>query len=480
MGALSSCTAQKDSVVTKDGKQFYSIKVTPKLTLYSLSKKYKVSQDEIKAANNGLNEGLKADTYILIPVVAKEEKKEKKETKNEVVDEQLKTIGDMIKNDVDTTKPKLPTAFCPTPNSKTIKVGYILPFQLHVLDTLRAKVNEYQDLQIPMGIQVFLDFYEGSLVALDSLKKRGYNIEVFVYDDQNDTNEVKRILARKEISSFHLIIGPANIECFKVASSYLKNKNIYLISPFSRNASVLQNHPNVVKIVPNNKSYLQAISDNAMKNYPNANFIVIGDKADARKNADVVEEMFKAKNVTVTKLYFEPGKLTLSVEAFLAKLSKEKVNVVLYPSDNESFITKFLNSMNKHTKDYQFAVYGMEDWQNYASVDITHFQSLNTHIPSMYLSRYQSPYIDNMMYAYVKKFKTEPSQYAFLGYDLSFMFLQALNDNTNLDNAQFTNQKIRGLMQDYFFVKRSADSGIENTYVGMLEFKNYQLVWMNE
>ncbi len=475
VSTLSSCTAQKDSVVVKEGKEYYSVKVTPKLTIYSLSKKYNVPQDAIKAANGGLADGLKTDTYVLIPLTKKEEKKD-----NKKLDDQLKAMNDIIKDDTVKFIPKLPTEKCPTGPMKTIKVGYILPFQTHVLDTLRASRNEYQDLQIPMSIQVFLDFYEGSLIALDSLKKMGYKVEVYVYDDKADTNALKQIIQRPEIAKLNLIVGPANIECFKIAAEYCKNKNIYLISPFSRNADIVDHYSNAIKVVPNKKSYLDAISKNAMKNYQGANFIVIGDREESRRNADYIESNFTAKGITVTKLYFEPGKLTISVEAFLAKLSKEKTNVVIFPSDNESFITKFLNSMSKHTSDYQFAVYGMEGWQDYASVDVSHFQILNVHVPSMYLSRYDSPYISNMIYAYVNRFKTEPSQYAFLGFDLTSIFLKALNSNSTLDNDAFLNQKFNGMMQDYIFVKRSASAGFENTYVGIMEFKNYQLIWMHE
>jgi hypothetical protein len=122
----------------------------------------------------------------------------------------------------------------------------------------------------------------------------------------------------------------------------------------------------------------------------------------------------------------------------------------------------------------------MEGWQDYASVDVTHFQIVNVHVPSMYLSRYDSPNIVGMMYDYVDRFKTEPSQYAFLGFDLTNIFVKALSNNSSLNNDAFLNKKFKGTMQDYIFAKKSETSGIENTYVGILEFKNYQLVWMHE
>ena len=58
-----------DQKVKKDGKVYYSHVVQEKQTLYSISKAYNVTQDEILDANPGLREsGLKKNSIIMIPV----------------------------------------------------------------------------------------------------------------------------------------------------------------------------------------------------------------------------------------------------------------------------------------------------------------------------------------------------------------------------------------------------------------------------
>ena len=59
--------------VKVDGKSFYAHVVTPRQTLFSISKAYKVSIDAIYEANKNLNlkeEGLKVGQVLLIPVAA--------------------------------------------------------------------------------------------------------------------------------------------------------------------------------------------------------------------------------------------------------------------------------------------------------------------------------------------------------------------------------------------------------------------------
>ncbi len=482
MGVLTSCTAQhKDSVVVKDGKEFYAVKIEPKQTLYSLSKKYDVSQEDIKAANNGLLQGLKKDEVVYIPVLKKSEKKVKKEEKEEKLDERLKGLSDEIQLQIDSTKPRLPNEKCPIPSSKKlVKVGLILPFHLSALDTIRAKKGEYLDLQIPNSIQAFIDFYEGALTALDSLKRLGYRVDLYAYDDNGDTSVLKQILKKKELEGLNLLIGPVNLDCVKMASAFCASKNIYMISPLSKNEEVITNNPFLVKVSPAKNSYLSAVTYNAIKKYPGCNFIVIGDNDKSKQNAAYIKSLLDGKSIANTYLDVNPSKLTITVESFKAHLLKDTVNVVFLPTENQSFVTKFMNSMYKLSKDYKFALYGMESWTDYASIDVLHFQGLNVRVPSFYLNRYESPYIDNMIYSYVNKFKTEPSEYAFTGYDLTYIFVSAIEKNTDLNNNDFLNIKWKGMMQDYLFIKNSAESGIENRQVGILEFKNYQLVCTQE
>ncbi|MCF0174220.1 MAG: LysM peptidoglycan-binding domain-containing protein, partial [Bacteroidales bacterium] len=60
--------AISSEVISSNGYSFYAHKVLPRQTLYSISKAYNVTIDQIYAVNEGLKQkGLKANTIILIP-----------------------------------------------------------------------------------------------------------------------------------------------------------------------------------------------------------------------------------------------------------------------------------------------------------------------------------------------------------------------------------------------------------------------------
>ena len=500
VSTFNACLAQQETVV-KDGKKYKVVKIKAKQTLYSLSKEYAVSADEIKSANGGLPEGLKVGATVFIPSkgggvvdaakvsvhndVAVDANSEMPQEKEE---DKLKIIRDFYKA-VDTTQPQLPDVPCPVPSkideeklndASYLKVAFILPFQLALVDSLHVQKKEYQDFQIPLEVQVFVDFYEGALIALDSLKKQGFKILVSVYDDHGDSVRVKKILARSEFEHMDLIIGPAYSSCVKVAASICAQKKIYMVSAFSKNNDLIDNNPYVIKTIPSRKSLLLALMENALKTYPEGKMILVGEGENSRKNCEVISTAMTEKALNASTVKVNASKLALSIDELKLSLSKEKMNVVFMPTENEAFATRFLNSLFKLTKDYQIVVYGMENWKDFSGVDVLQYQTLNVHLPATNLVRYDYALNDKMIRSYVRRFKTEPSDFAYAGYDITSIFLKTLKKNKDFGSDSFLNKKWVGTMSDFYFVRKNANSGIENTSIGVMLFNNYQLVWSND
>ena len=78
-----------DQKVKKDGKVYYSHVVQERQTIYSISKAYNVTQDEILDANPGLREnGLKKNSIIMIPVQSASPVKEEETPQEESTPQQ--------------------------------------------------------------------------------------------------------------------------------------------------------------------------------------------------------------------------------------------------------------------------------------------------------------------------------------------------------------------------------------------------------
>src|SRR5690606_3901205 len=107
-----------------------------------------------------------------------------------------------------------------------IKVGLLLPF-LDETGGAHFRLQEY---------------YEGFLLAVDELKNKGIDLELYVFEigKGNDTKKLVSLLETLEMQSLNLIIGGVNDAQIKTLSDFSKAKNIKYVVPFSQsNGEVL-------------------------------------------------------------------------------------------------------------------------------------------------------------------------------------------------------------------------------------------------
>ena len=90
----------------------------------------------------------------------------------------------------------------------------------------------------------FVEMYEGILLAADTLRTLGVNINIHVFDIKNDTVEVLRLIRSGKLDKMDLIIGPVHSTNLSVVASYAGSLGIPVVSPVQlSNNSVLENNP---------------------------------------------------------------------------------------------------------------------------------------------------------------------------------------------------------------------------------------------
>ena len=85
------------------------------------------------------------------------------------------------------------------------------------VDTLGVNIRN-ERWRLSSRTEPFLQFYQGVLMAVDSLKRLGYTIDLYVYDTERDPNNVQRLVGELNLLSPDLIIGPVYTNTYKVLS----------------------------------------------------------------------------------------------------------------------------------------------------------------------------------------------------------------------------------------------------------------------
>ena len=110
-----------------------------------------------------------------------------------------------------------------------IQVALLLPFMTN--ETTQSSATSR-----------FVEYYEGLLLAVDSLRNMGTSIELSVYDTGNGTKKVKEILKEDALSNANLIIGAVQNDQIGLIADFAQKHNIKYVIPFtSKNDDVLSN-----------------------------------------------------------------------------------------------------------------------------------------------------------------------------------------------------------------------------------------------
>ncbi|MEA3505111.1 MAG: LysM peptidoglycan-binding domain-containing protein, partial [Bacteroidota bacterium] len=250
--------AVKDSAV-----MFITHVVNKKETLYGISKLYDVELEQIFTINEGLTQNISRNQKIRIPV--KKKIKSEFDTDSEVSaveKKEAESIGDVEEMELCYKK-----CF----NDNTIKVALMIP--LFLQDSILYDVNEKTPKVSDYRSFNFIQFYEGAMLAIDTLQKQGMNAEITVFDLGNKVEDAYGII--DTIGDVDIIIGPIYGEPFKVVAKYASDNGIPIVNPLSKRKEIVEENSNVYKVSSSIKPELKAIAKYVNNNYPDSTNIFI-------------------------------------------------------------------------------------------------------------------------------------------------------------------------------------------------------------
>ena len=434
---------KKDTVAVEN--RYLKHKVKKKETLYSISKLYDITAEDILEANPSVKEnGLKKGVIINIPT---------KEFLKEIT-----WINDSSDNIVLSDSVLVDTANCDMSaefdKSRVMKIGLLLPFELDI-KTLQLEIEKQENSPVAIRARTkyFFEFYQGILFALKELKSEGYSFDLYAYNTKKSPYTAKVIITKPEIKQLDFIIGPIYNNVFDTVVKYIP-EGIPIINPLMD----VSKSDKFDKTIIQNKSSREVLYNqivNYVTEFDNVNYIVI--HSGKENQIELIRKyglLLKQKNIdsndtiSMHSIDFSTGKINLIKDALVS----DKTNIVIIPSDDQGFVTNAITKLHVASVEDSVILVGLEEWQKF-NVEIKYFHSLNL---TVFKNRYIN-YDDENVLEFQKKFMAEyggvPSAFSFVGYD---SFIYYVNAYTRLtDNMQFCIDKYTytGLSQKFEFEK---------------------------
>jgi len=425
-------------------------------TLYSISKKYNLTIEQLQTVNPELVDGLKLNQSLRIPA----------------------TPLANVKTELAARTPDLPDTSVSVKSDSIYNIALMLPLYLDMNGAEKVYKNVNNKETIYSKSEIGVQFYEGALLAIDSLKKLGLNLKIYVYDTGNDSLAVEEILQKNELKKMNLIIGPLYTSNLPRVAEYCKRHRINIVSPFSQINKILLGNSFMSKVTPSVTTQVEQIA------------LFLGEKHNKERVILLHNDAFREKSLIETmrkklKPYFSTAPDTIAEinyrinKDLASKLSADKHNYIVVPTNDQVFVTEMFNKIRALKNSYKITLIGMESWMNFENIDIEYIHELNLHVPSSAYVDYSDEHVKKFIKTYREEFKTEPSKYSFYGYDITLYYLMGFNKFGKNLQEKLPEFKLNGLQTGFDFYKTAVESGYENKKLSILKYEDYKLVKVN-
>ena len=429
-------SVSKDKVRV-DGKAYYAHVVTAKQTLYSISKVYGVSLQDIYDSNRNLNleqEGLKVGQVILIPTEPTVKEPEK-ESEVRVNDRALfpSMRGDAPQGDrTEEVSEGTPEEQLPLPGHplETVNVAVLLPFGTSGQTDSKS-----------------VDFYSGLLLAARDLGNRGLNINIETYDVSGGK------ISRSMMSEADIILGPISEKDVHAAVSICPYGK-YIISPLEpKNASMADSLRVIQVPTPTSAQAADAVRWAVADMNPGDSLVLVRESGKSLTGVPAaMVAALRASGVRYSTISYDLLSGLHVQPTFVSKSSARGTTRYLIASEDESFVNDAVRNINLMAyKKQSVVLYGPSRVRSFGTIETENLHNVSTHVSSTYQTDYSDQDVQAFVMAYRALFQAEPNSFAFHGYDCLTYFatLCARYGRSWFDFLPY--ESARGLQTDFSF-----------------------------
>ncbi|HEX8461861.1 MAG TPA: ABC transporter substrate-binding protein, partial [Segetibacter sp.] len=335
-------------------------------------------------------------------------------------------------------------AFSQYDTSHPLKVAIFIP--LYADDAFDGVMYTLGKGNLPKTMLPGLEFYNGVMMAIDSLNKEGSIAEVNIYDTKQTNQSLAQQLQASEMNNVGLIIAAiTNTTELKLIADYSLNKNIPVISAtYPNNVGVVGN-PNFVLLNSSFPAHLEGLYKHMQKYYNSNNIIAVTKTGTTETyiknyitslNTSTKSAPLKIKWVTVDEK-------TVSLTSLKSNLDSTKNNIVFVASPLESFGLKIVQALGS-TDTYPTTAIGMPTWDGIKELDKPSCKNVEIVFSTPFLYYSQNKSLSSLVNSrYKEKFYSRPSDMVYKGFESTFHFIKLLTKHgrnlaKNLTDKDYT------------------------------------------
>lgn len=397
----------------EDLKKFVTHTVSPKETVYSLTRFYNISKDNLVSLNPEFPE--LADNNLSIGQVLR-----------------IKPIEESVSSD------NLAIYSDTIAKTSPIKLALLLPFKTQEYDSLSPEkiFNRTKSKSVGSAnlANMVTDFYFGAEMAIDSLINKGVKVDVSVFDTGNRGKLVEKILERDQLDNMDVVIGPFYSDKFELVADKISSPVVF--PHFSKRQKNFSSS-RIIKSAPDKETHSNFLADYLNQVYNGETIFIVSDGQTQSENQSKLIEARLKQNDAISNIYMlKPEKGYIKKDRFTSKMKPNVHNWVILTSDNKSAIADALNSMVVLPEDVTAQVFAInKNTSTYNEID----NNTLARVDFTYVTDHYSDEKDQNLKQFIKKYRAKnkdiPSDYAIRGFDLTYDILIRLASGEELTDT---------------------------------------------
>lgn len=452
---LAPAQSSTPSTTQKGWKEMH--KVERKETIFSICQEYGITQEDLLALNPELKNGkLKKGMFIFIPY-PKSSQPAATPTPTMV---QTPSNEELFKQSKTASK-----------SLRTIQAAVMLPF------TASRSIKPEEQTRM-------VEYYEGFLIAVDSLKRQGVSVDLYTYDTKGSTNVISSILSKPEMKNMDIIFGPVHTSNIEPLANFAERNKIRLVVPFAPKVDQVFNNPMVYQInTPQSYFYSEAY-DHFLRKFSKARIIFV-DPANGDKEKNEFINGLKSE-LKDNRVDFKQIQLSSEIapERIIAAMDTLRENIFIPTSGRSSALTRILpqltNVLRSHPH-FDMHLFGYPEWQTYTQEHLASFYELDTYFYSSFYTNNLFPEAVRFTQSYRRWYSKDMAntfpKYGMLGFDTGYFFLKGLSQQGNKFEENLDKVSVTPIQTGFKFERVNNWGGFINRKVFFVHLtKNYELI----
>ena len=427
-------------------------KVEKKETVYSISRAYGITAEELIAANPELNgkDTIKRGIFLRIPYPAAQ-------ADNRNSAQEIPTDKQLFSENRQNSR-----------RIGVIKAAVVLPF-------LPDGASKSENAKM-------VEYYEGLLMAADSLKRTGVSIDLYTYHSGAAGASLSTVLAQKEMKEMDVIFGPLHQQHIKPLADFADKHHIRLVIPFTSKDNTVFHNASIYQINTPQSYLYSEVYDHFVRQFPQANVIFIEALTGSKEKAEFIKglkEELKSRSIPISSV-----KEDFTYESLRPLLRDDCENIFIPTSGSDATLIQILPQLTllvREMPDSHIHLFGYPEWQTYTKDHLDQFFELDTYF-------YSSFYTNNLLPAairftrdyrkwYGKEMEERYPKFGMLGFDTGFFFLKGLSLYGSGLEQNLQHMDLTPIQTGFKFQRVNNWGGFINRKVFFVRFtRNFELI----